>query len=60
MLVESNHYGEVFNIGSGKALSLRELLEMIVSLSSQEITVEVDPGFCDQVIPLIFVAMEAR
>ena len=44
MLVESDHYGEVFNIGSGKALSLRELLEMIVSLSSQEITVEVDPG----------------
>ena len=44
MLIESDYFGEVFNVGSGKALSLRELLDVIISLSSQEITVEVDPG----------------
>ncbi|MGC7870008.1 GDP-mannose 4,6-dehydratase [Desulfosporosinus sp. SYSU MS00001] len=43
MIVESDDCTKVFNVGSGKAYSLREILDYIVSLSSQQITVEVDP-----------------
>lgn len=43
LIVESNHYGKVFNVGSGLAYELNELLKYIISLSNQDITVEVDP-----------------
>ena len=43
MIIESGECERVFNVGSGKAHSLRELLDYIVSLSSQEIRVEIDP-----------------
>ncbi|SHK55305.1 GDP-mannose 4,6-dehydratase [Hespellia stercorisuis] len=43
MIIESNDCTKVYNVGSGRAYSLRELLEYIVSLSNQDITVEVDP-----------------
>lgn len=42
MILESDYVGEVFNVGSGKALLLRDILCMITSLSSQEISVEQD------------------
>lgn len=44
MIVESNDCAKIYNVGSGKAYSLTELLEYIVSLSNQKITVEVDPA----------------
>lgn len=44
LVIESDNAGEVYNIGSGTAYSLRELLDYIVSLSNQKITIEVDSG----------------
>lgn len=43
MIVEKADCTRVYNVGSGKAYSLEEMLEYIISLSSQEITVEIDP-----------------
>lgn len=40
MILESDYAGEVFNVGSGRALSLRDVLSIITSLSSQRIEVE--------------------
>lgn len=42
MIVESNDCTKIYNVGSGKAYSLSELLGYVVSLSSQKIKVEVD------------------
>jgi GDP-4-dehydro-6-deoxy-D-mannose reductase len=42
MIVESDDCTKVFNVGSGKAYSLREILDYIISLSSQQIEIEVD------------------
>ena len=43
MIVENDDCTKIFNVGSGTAHSLNEILEYIISLSSQEIKVEVDP-----------------
>ena len=43
MIIESEDCGSIYNVGSGKTYSLRELLQYIISLSTQNITVEVDP-----------------
>lgn len=43
MIVESNDCEKIYNIGSGKAYSLNEMLNYIVGLSNQKITVEIDP-----------------
>lgn len=43
MIVESDDCNVVYNVGTGKAYSLRKMLDYIVSLSSQPITIEVDP-----------------
>lgn len=43
MLMESDCAGEVFNVGNGISRPLRELLDLIISFCSQEVTVEVDP-----------------
>lgn len=43
MIIERGSCDKVYNIGSGKAYSLDELLEHIVSLCSQDIEVQVDP-----------------
>jgi len=43
LIAESNCAGEVFNVGSGVAQPLSELLDTIRSFSSQEIGVETDP-----------------
>lgn len=42
MIIESDDCTKVFNVGSGKAYSLRAILEYITSLSTQEIKVEID------------------
>ena len=44
MIVESETCDRIYNVGSGEAYSIREMLDYIISLSTQEITVEVDPA----------------
>lgn len=44
MIIESDDCTKIYNVGSGQAFGLNELLDYIVSLSSQEIAVEVDPA----------------
>lgn len=44
MVIESSFSDEIFNIGSGKAVSLRTILSTILSFSSQSIQVETDPA----------------
>lgn len=44
MVIESDDCETVYNIGSGRAIPLNELLARIVSLSSQAVTVETDPA----------------
>lgn len=41
-LAEKGRYGETYNVGSGRAIEIRSLLDMILSLSSAEIKVEID------------------
>lgn len=43
MIVESPYCDTVYNVGTGKAHSLREMLNYIISLCTQPIKVEVDP-----------------
>lgn len=43
MIVESDDCNVIYNVGTGKAHSLQKMLEYIISLSSQPITIEVDP-----------------
>lgn len=42
LIVESDNCELIYNVGSGNAYSLEEMLRYIVSLSSQEIKVEID------------------
>jgi GDP-4-dehydro-6-deoxy-D-mannose reductase len=42
LLIEKGKSGEIYNIGSGKAISIREVLAMILSLSATEISIEQD------------------
>ena len=42
LIIENDDYEMIYNVGSGKAYSLRELLNFIISLSSQKIEVVVD------------------
>jgi len=42
MVVESDDCSQVYNIGSGKAYSLKELLDYIIGLSHRRITINVD------------------
>lgn len=44
LIVESPYCDTVYNVGSGKAHSLREMLNYIISLCSQPIKIEVDPA----------------
>ena len=43
LLMEKGQGGEVYNVGSGSDHSMREILDMILSLSEREIRVEIDP-----------------
>jgi len=42
MIIESDNYSKVYNVGSGIAYELDEMLQYVVSLSNQDITVEID------------------
>ena len=42
MIIESDDCTRIYNVGSGKAYSLQEMLDYIVGLSSQPIEVQVD------------------
>lgn len=42
MILESNQDKTIYNVGSGKAYRLKDLLQYIISLSSQKITIVVD------------------
>lgn len=44
MIVESDRCDRIYNVGSGQAYSIREMLDYIISLCSQKVTVEVDPA----------------
>lgn len=43
LLMENGEKGEVYNISSGDAVSLREILTLLLSFSAETIEVEVDP-----------------
>lgn len=43
LLAKYGKSGETYNVGSGKAVSLSDILQMILSMSTTEIRVEVDP-----------------
>ncbi len=44
LLMEQGQTGETYNVGSGEAVSIAELLEKIVSMSCAQIQVAVDPA----------------
>lgn len=44
LLVQSGTAGETYNVGSGHAHEIREILDLIISLSPKEIRVEIDPN----------------
>ncbi|MBD3414022.1 MAG: NAD-dependent epimerase/dehydratase family protein [Candidatus Aminicenantes bacterium] len=43
MSLEKGEKGEVYNIGTGKAYKIREILNMLLSLCKDEVEVKVDP-----------------
>lgn len=42
MIIESDHAGEIYNVGSGEALALHKILSRIISTSRQPIDIKVD------------------
>ena len=42
MLMENGHIGEIYNIGSGKARKVQEILDTLIDLSTENIKVELD------------------
>ena len=43
-LIQNGAAGETYNVGSGSAIAIRELLDEILKLSTKEIKVEIDPN----------------
>jgi GDP-4-dehydro-6-deoxy-D-mannose reductase len=43
MVIESDNCEEIYNVGSGRSLHLRELVEAITALSEQPVSLETDP-----------------
>lgn len=43
LILEGENSATIYNIGSGRTYTMRELLEYIISLSSQEIEIKVNP-----------------
>ena len=43
-LIEAGKAGETYNVGSGNAKAIREILDMIISMSNVKIDVEIDPN----------------
>ena len=47
MIVESENYNRIYNVGSGNAYSLEDMLTYIIGLSNQHIEIEIDqPVIC--------------
>lgn len=44
MVIESNNCENIYNIGTGNSISLEDMLNYIISLSSQQVIVEIDPS----------------
>ena len=44
MILESEKSKTTYNVGSGKATKLKDILDYIVSLSSCKISIEIDPS----------------
>ena len=44
LLMEKGERGEIYNICSGNAVSLKEVLDILLSFSGESIGIEVDPG----------------
>jgi len=44
LLVQKGRSGEVYNVGSGKAIAMREILDLALSLTEAHIAVEQDPS----------------
>ena len=44
LLIEKGEKGETYNVGSGHAIAIQDILDLILSKSSAEIKVEVDPA----------------
>ncbi len=42
LLMENGKTGETYNVGSGHAVAIREILELVISLSDKDIKVEID------------------
>ncbi len=43
-LIQAGEPGETYNVGSGNAREIRQILDLIISMSKAEIQVEVDPN----------------
>lgn len=43
-LIQAGEAGETYNVGSGNAKAIREILDLIVSMSDSEVKVEIDPN----------------
>lgn len=43
MIVEQDNCETIYNVGSGKCYKIEELLDFLISLSNQEIEVQIDP-----------------
>ena len=43
LLGEKGKSGELYNVGSGKAMAIREILDIIISQSTEDIKITVDP-----------------
>lgn len=43
LIMEHGKAGETYNVGSGHAVSIQQILDTIISLSKADIKVEVDP-----------------
>lgn len=44
LLIEKGEQGETYNVGSGHAIAIQDVLNLILSKSTAKITVEVDPA----------------
>ena len=44
LLMQYGKSGETYNVGSGHAYEIREILDKIISLSEREIAIEIDPN----------------
>jgi len=44
LLMEKGQSGEVYNVGSGKGYTIKEILDLLINMAKKEIKIEVDPN----------------